>query len=196
MRTLLPSLVLSSVATAGCAGGGDQPAAVDNPACAAGTPVVEVGSGVATHAPLTDGDPVPVARHPRGGWYVPVSFRATHVDTIVWAHARVTAVETGELVAETSQRVQLVSVDDCAGEYWGLEGFMANGIPGDDGPGTPTPLDGVELEVAVTVENLDGSVGTASALGKACLGDPADADAGPLAAPAPETPPDRPVRHP
>lgn len=192
MRFITP---VACIVAAGCTSSTERPRDVGQPACDLGAPIVEIGSGANLHAPLTDGDPVPVAQHPRGGWYVPVSFRATHVDAIVWARARVAEAATGEVLGETSERVQLVEVDACTGEYWGLEGFVGAGQSDEDASGALAPLDGAELEVTVTVENLDGSVGTSSVLGKACLGGSPDTDAGPGVAPGPGTPADGSVRY-
>ena len=90
---------------------------------------------------------------------------------MVELHASITDPETGLTLSETAERVQLIDLGDCVGEYWGLKSFLSAAtstrlVPGEDGDGGST-----ELEVNLMVENLDGSFETSSVRVTARLSD-------------------------
>ena len=162
MRAPLHVCLITGLLGVGCAGS-DSPTTDTPPAgCDAGLLEVEIGTGGSTHGALTDGDEVTLALHPQGLFYLPISVRTMHADTVVELHASITDPQTGDTLSETAERVQLIDRGDCVGEYWGLRSFLsastsAGLAPGEDGDGGTT-----DLEVNLTVENLDGSFETSS----------------------------------
>ena len=90
MRATMHVCLITGFLGVGCAES-DSPT-VDTPTagCDAGSLEVEVGVGGSTHAALTDGDEVVFADHPQGGFYLPISVRTMHADTVVELHASIT----------------------------------------------------------------------------------------------------------
>lgn len=70
----IPSL-MALIALCGCPGRDDE-----DTSCPTLETTVELGTGVDTFIPLSDGDPLPFERGPQGGYHVYGSLRATGVD--------------------------------------------------------------------------------------------------------------------
>ena len=189
MRATMHVCLITGFLGVGCAESDSPPPGTPAAGCDAGLLEVEIGTGDSTHGALTDGDAVTFALHPQGLFYLPVSVRTVHADTVVELHASITDPETGLTLSETAERVQLIDRGDCVGEYWGLKSFLsastsAGLAPGEDGHGGTT-----EVEVNLTVENLDGSFETSSVRVTARLTD--TGEDGPKSADVPPGPIDR-----
>ena len=70
----IPSL-MALIGLCGCPGRDDE-----DTTCPTLDTTVELGTGVDTFVPLSDGDPLPFERGPQGGYHVYGSLRATGVD--------------------------------------------------------------------------------------------------------------------
>jgi hypothetical protein len=118
-------------------------------------PSLEIGSGVESHLPLSEGDAVTVEFGPQGGWHVDVSGRVVGTGQVVGIHPTLTLTRdglllSGELPPETRA---LVPDGACAWTFWGVRAYLGAALPADPAPFV-CDLDGEAAELAVTVEDL------------------------------------------